>query len=116
MSGRARWGIGPTIRPWIGLFAPPAAWYGCQQGMGWVLHLGCAYGGPPLGPLVGAAAFLACAAAGWIAWPVARRPVSEPHARARWFIAGVAMGGAALFGLATAYQTLAMILVPPCAR
>lgn len=103
-------------RTWLACALPPAAWFLFQQGWGTTVRLACAAGGSPLGPLVGAGALAVCALAAWLAWAGAWTPAREPHDRARRFAAQIAVGVAALFGLAILFQALATIIVPSCAR
>lgn len=107
--------LGPS-RTWGALAIPPLAWYLDEQGWGQAVRLACASGGPPLGPMVGVAALLACAGAAILAWPAARRSVAEPGDQARSFLAWLAVGLAGAFALAIVFQTLATVITPPCAR
>lgn len=99
------------IRLWICLFAPGLVWFVFQQGLGYLVRADCAHAGPP-GLATGAAALLVCLAAGLAAEADRRRE----SAGLRSFLARLAIGLAAIFGLAIAFQTAAMLLVPPCAR
>jgi hypothetical protein len=106
---------GPA-RTWACFFAPAAAWFLYQQGLGAVVRLACRTAGPPHGVLLGGLALLVCAAAAGFAVPAARGEGGEPTARTRRFVARLTLGLAGVFALAIAYQTAATLLVPPCAR
>ena len=99
------------IRAFAGLSLPPVAWYVFEQGLGFTLRGSCVAAGIPAGPLWGAFSLGACALAGWLAWPVAK---GEGDADA--FVAKLALLAAGLFALAIGYQTLATLIVPPCAH
>jgi hypothetical protein len=99
------------LRPWAALTLPPMAWFAFQQGLGFVLRGTCAAAGIPWGPIVGVAALAICGGAVWLAW--SRLAGGTPSDR---FLARIAILGAALFALAIAFQTLATLVVPPCAR
>jgi 3-methyladenine DNA glycosylase Mpg len=105
-----------AARTWVCFFAPPAAWYLYQQGLGMVVRVACGSAGTPQGPLLGAAALLVCVITGALAFDASRHEASEPPARTRRFIARVTVGIAGVLGLAIAFQTIATLLVPPCAR
>lgn len=105
-----------VARIWAALAISPAAWFTFQQGWGMTVRLACVSSGPPLGPLVGALALLACGGAALLAWPQARADSSKPNAQPRVFLAGLAIGLAAVFGLAIIWQALATVLSPPCVR
>ncbi len=98
----------------VALILPPLAWYCGQQGLGYVLRLQCA---AAVGPsaLGGAFALLACAVAAWLALGV-RRDEPSPPGRTDAVLRIVAMLGAGVFALAIAFQTLAVLIVPSCAR
>ena len=98
----------------VALILPPLAWYGAQQGLGYVVRLQCAAAVGP-GALAGAFALLACAAAAWLAVGV-RRDEPSPPGRADSVRRAVAVLGAGVFALAIAFQTLAVLIVPSCAR
>lgn len=95
-------------RPWTGLVVAPLSWLLLQQGLGALVYRACARGGPPLGPLLGLAAALACAGAACISWRAA--------AGQRRFIGLTAAGVAAALGLACALILLSALMVPACAR
>jgi hypothetical protein len=90
---------------------PPAAWFGFQQGLLFTMRDACTAAGVPLGPIWGLASLVACAVAARIAW--SRRAGGTGTDR---FLARIAMFVAGLFSLAITYQTLATMIVPPCAR
>jgi hypothetical protein len=99
------------IRAFAGLLLPPVAWYVFEQGLSYTLRGSCTAAGIPAGPVWGVFSLAACALAGWLALTVAR---AEDGTDA--FIARLALLGAGLFALAIAYQTLATLIVPPCAH
>lgn len=99
------------LRPWLALVLPPAAWYLFEVGLGSVLKVDCAPVGAWLGLAWGVASLLACAAAAAVAWPGAR-PADDQTPRA--WLARVALLLAGVFALAIAFQTLGVLLVPPC--
>ena len=99
------------LRPWVALVVPAAAWFAFQQGLSMTLRGACTAAGAPLGPLWGAVALLLCAGAGRLAW--SRRSGGTGADR---FLALLALLGAGLFGLAIAFQAIATLIVPPCAR
>ncbi|WP_137787803.1 hypothetical protein [Sphingomonas sp. 3P27F8] len=89
---------------------PPGAWLLFQQGLSVTLRLQCGAAGPPLGPLWGAVSVAACGSAAWLA---TRARVDGDSAR---FVRRAAQLAAGLFAVAIAFQTLATLIVPPCAR
>ena len=103
-------------RTWACFFAPPAAWYFFQQGLGMVVRVDCGRAGAPWGMAFGLAAVLVCALAAGFAAPFARAQGATPQLRTRRFVARVALGLAGVFALAAIYQTAAVILVPSCVR
>ena len=102
---------GAHLRPWVALVLPPAAWSVFQQGLGFTLRGACRAAGVPLGPVWGLASLIVCAIAARIAW--SRRVGGTGADR---FLAHIAMLGAGLFAMAIAFQTIATVIVPPCAR
>lgn len=102
---------GTRARILASLAAPPLAWYLFEQGMGFTLRGSCATAGSPIGPIWGVASLCACLLAARVAWPTARGT-----ARSGAFLARLALLAAALFALAISYQTLAVLIIPPCAR
>lgn len=99
------------LRPWIALTLPPAAWFVFQQGLAFTLRGACGAAGVPLGPLWGLASLAACGGAARIAWTRVAGGTGADR-----FLARLALLGAGLFGLAILYQSLATLIVPPCAR
>jgi len=75
----------------------------------------CAAVGSWLGPAWGTASLMVCAGAAAIAWPAARLADGKDPPTRPW-LARAAMLGAAVFGLAVAFQTLATLIVPSCVR
>ena len=99
------------LRPWAALTLPASAWFLFQQGLAMTLRGQCTAAGIPLGPVWGVLSLAACAAAARLAW--SRRSGGTASDR---FLARLALFGAGLFALAIAFQTLATLVVPPCAR
>ncbi len=70
----------------------------------------CGAAGPPIGPLLGAGALLACALAAWLA--------GSPHGPTpnlgRELSVRLIRLGAGIFALAIGFQMLATLLIPPC--
>jgi hypothetical protein len=105
-----------ALAPWAGGAVAPAAWYGQQQGLGLVTYFGCAAAGPVVVVLVGLVAAAAATAAGW--WSAGEWLGREatPAVDHRRFVAGISVLMAGLFLLAIAFQTLAGLFLPGCAR
>jgi hypothetical protein len=95
---------------WLALAVPPLAWYGFQQGLAMTLRGACSAAGVPLGPAWGAASILLCVGAGWLARPRGHQQASDR------FVAQLGVLAAGLFSLAIAYQLVATMIIPPCAR
>jgi hypothetical protein len=102
------------IRPWIALALPPSTYIVFEYGLASSLRPACAAVGSWLGPLWGGASLLICALAAALAWPMARTLAPDPPARP--WLARVALFVAGIFALAIAFQTLATLIVPSCAR
>ncbi|SFK47983.1 hypothetical protein SAMN03159338_4312 [Sphingomonas sp. NFR04] len=100
------------IRPWAALILPPLAWYVFEVGLGSVLKVRCAPVGNGLGLGWGVTSIAVCAGAMAIAWPCARPAGDQTPPRA--WLSRVALLLAAIFALAIAFQTLAVLIVPPC--
>ena len=98
-------------RAWTALLLPPFSWFAFEQGLSAVLHSAC--GRVTIGIGWGAVSLLLCGVALRIARPLARGGGELP---ADLWLARLAMIGAAFFGLAIAFQTLAILLVPACVR
>jgi hypothetical protein len=92
----------------IAIALPPLAWFGYQQGLGMILRSGCSSAAPPFGPAFGAAALIACALAALLGAP------KEARYPGRFLASCIAQFGAALFGLAIAFQTIATLVIPSC--
>ena len=98
----------------IALPLPPVAWYGAQQGLGVLVRLHCSAAMAP-GAAVCALALLGCALAVWLSAGQGRSGESAPAQTdtvLRWLV----LLGACVFGLAIVFQTLAVLIVPSCAR
>ncbi len=98
----------------VALSLPPVAWYGAQQGLGALVRLHCA-AAPIPGGAAGLAALMGCAAAVWLSLgpsAVKEGPPARTDAMLRVFV----RLGAAIFALAIVLQTLAVLIVPACAR
>ncbi|MBB3912086.1 hypothetical protein [Sphingomonas desiccabilis] len=100
------------VRPWAALLLPPVAWYVFELGLGSVLKVDCAPVGAWLGIAWGLASLAVCGLAMAIAWPCAR-PAGD-QTRPRAWLSRVALLLAGIFALAIAFQTLAVLIVPPC--
>lgn len=92
------------------VLAPPIAWYGFQQGLAVTLRAACDAAGIPVGTIWGVIGIMVCGAAAWLS---RRSGLDGESAR---FVGYVAQFGAGLFALAIFFQTLATMIVPPCAR
>lgn len=93
------------------IFLAPLVWIVFQQGLGAASYLNCHIAGPPWGGLVGAIATMACAAAAGRCW-LSRARVAET----RRFLMVLGAGSAAIFALAALTMTVAIVMVPACAR
>jgi len=105
---------GERVRPWLALVVPPAAWYVFEVGLASVLKVTCAPVGEWLGVAWGGASLLACAIAAALAWPYAH-PAADRTPPRPW-LARIALLLSGLFALAIAFQTLSVLIVPPCVR
>jgi len=99
------------VRPWIALFLPPSAWYQFELGLGSMLKVHCAPVGWA-GIVWGLASLAACGGAMALAWPCAQPAGDQTPPRA--WLSRVALLLAAIFALAIAFQTLGVLIVPPC--
>lgn len=104
---------GRRLRPWLALLLPPVAWYAFELGLASVLKVSCAPVGAWLGLVWGIASILVCAVAAALAWRDARE--GERTASRPW-LAWVALLLSGVFALAIAFQTLGVLIVPPCVR
>lgn len=93
----------------MSLALPPVVWFGFEQGLSALLHARCDLAG--WGLVWGAASLGGCAFAAWLARPLARR---GGDLLATVWLARLASVLAGIFALATAFQTLAILMVPPC--
>jgi hypothetical protein len=98
----------------IALPLPVAAWYGAQQGLGVLVRLRCASAVGP-GVAAGVLALLGCALAIWLSRG-SRRGGESPPAQNDAVLRMLVLLGAAVFGLAIVFQTVAVLIVPSCAR
>ncbi|GAA0750214.1 MULTISPECIES: hypothetical protein [Sphingomonas] len=105
----SRW---DCTRPWAALLLPPLAWYVFEVGLGSILKVRCASVGNGLGLGWGVASIALCLLAMAIARPCAKRAGDQTPPRA--WLSRVALLLAAIFALAIAFQTLAVMIVPPC--
>jgi hypothetical protein len=101
---------GTSIRLATATLLPPVGWFVFQQGLAATLRVSCDTAGMPVGTLWGLTSIALCGAAAWLA-----RPSPSLSATER-FIARIIQLGAGLFALAIGFQTLATLIVPPCAR
>lgn len=106
---------GARTRIAFSLMTPPLAWMTFEYGLASALRASCEAVGSWLGVSWGVAALLACAAAGILARPLARGGADDGAATRLW-IARIALCGSGIFAIAIAFQTLATLIVPPCAR
>lgn len=95
-------------RAWTALLLPPFLWFAFEQGLSHVLHARCGLIYVGLG--WGAVSLAGCGAAAWLAWSLARRHVELSDV----WLARLALVIAGIFSLAIAFQTLAIVMVPPC--
>jgi hypothetical protein len=105
---------GERIRPWLALILPPMTWYGFEVGLTSVLKIACAPVGDWLGVAWGAGSLVVCAIAAALAWPYAW-PAGDQTPSRPW-LARVALLLTGIFALAIAFQTLGILIVPPCVR
>ena len=103
----SRWAIA------LAMSLSPLAWYGAQQGLGVLLGVRCSVAAGS-GAAVGAVGLLACALAGWLS--TTGRGGSRLSAQTDAILRTLALLGAGVFGLAIIFQTLAVLIVPSCAR
>ena len=103
----SRWAIA------LAMSLSPLAWYGAQQGLGVLLRVRCSVAAGP-GAAVGVLGLLACALAGWLS--ITGRGGSGLPAQTDAVLRTLALLGAGVFGLAIGFQTLAVLIVPSCAR
>lgn len=101
-------------RPWVALAMPPMAWMLFEYGLGSAMGNACTAVGSWMGPLWGALSLIVCAAAAVLARSAAKG--SGEDARTRPWLSNVALLGSGVFALAIAFQTLATLIVPSCAR
>ncbi|MGN7161270.1 hypothetical protein [Sphingomonas sp. SAFR-052] len=97
-------------RAWTAIAVPPFSWFLFEQGLSALLHADCRRAW--VGVVWGVAAAGLCAGVAWRVWHL-RPAVGE---RGDVWLARLAPMIAALFTLAIAFQTLAVLLVPPCVR
>jgi hypothetical protein len=100
------------VRPWAALLLPPIAWYIFELGLGSVLKVDCVRVGAGLGLVWGLVSLAVCGIAMAIAWPCARPAGDQTPPRA--WLSRVALLLAGIFALAIAFQTLSVLIVPPC--
>ncbi|MDB5688618.1 MAG: hypothetical protein JWL91_494 [Sphingomonas bacterium] len=105
---------GERVRPWLALVLPPTAWYVFELGLASALKEACGPVGGWLGIVWGAASLVVCAAAAALAWPYAG-PAGDQTPPRQW-LARVALLLSGIFALAIAFQTLGVLIVPPCVR
>lgn len=97
-------------RAWLALCLPAIAWFGFEQGLSALLHADCRRSG--VGLVWGVASLALCGLAARTGWRLRGQSDALVH---RW-LARLALVAAAFFGLAIAFQTLALLLVPACLR
>lgn len=101
------------VNPWLPLVIPPIAWLLFEYGLGTALGHHCHAVGSWLGLSWGGLSLIACLVAAVIARRVAG---AADDALPRPWLGRIALLGAAVFALAILYQTLATLIVPPCAH
>jgi hypothetical protein len=106
----AEGGMTIRARAWTALLLPPFAWFLFQQGLSALLHAACSRAG--IGAAWGLASLIVCGVAFWMAWPFRKRQGALVHP----WLAQLALVVAGFFALAIAFQTLALLMVPPCVR
>ncbi len=103
------------LRPLLAIFVPPLAWFAYEIGLAAALRISCVAVGAGLGAGWGAVSLIACGVSAWLAWPTARWAGDNPSASLSW-LSRVALLAAGIYALAIAFQTIATLVVPPCAR
>lgn len=105
-----------SLRPWAGLIAGPACWFG-QQVLFFVLaRPGCGGAGHRLGLLaIWAVLGLVLAAAGVLSWRAGLRPAPTAEERTG-FVGFLGAAGAALFLLVMTWQAVAALTYSGCER
>jgi hypothetical protein len=107
---RASWW--QRFAPWAGLVGGALAWSLHHQVSSDALHFGCGAGLGPLAVAGGVLALLVALAGGWMSWRASTADAPAGHR----FVGRVMALCAAIFALVIAMQTIASLLVPPCAR
>lgn len=100
--------------PWLGWLSGPGAWAVHHQGGADSLYFDCRLG--PGTVALGGLCILLSVAGGLLSWAGRTGPEDEPKPRNRRFIAAMGLGMGLLFAVALAFQTLAGVLIPSCAR
>ena len=98
-------------RAWIALLVPAVAWFLFEQGLSALLHADCSRS--VIGVGWGVASLAAIATAFRIGWPLRN---AEAAALANPWIARIGLAASGVFALAITFQTLAIVMVPPCLR
>lgn len=95
-------------RTWTALALPPFTWFVFEQGLSALLHADCSRW--QIGLAWGIASLAVCGLSLRLAWPLR----GHPGALTNPWLARLAMALAGVFGLAIAFQTLAIAIVPAC--
>lgn len=97
-------------RAWLALLLPPVIWFLFEQGLSALLHADCSASN--IGVAWGLASLAVCAIAFGMAWPFRSRgsDLANP------WLARLALVATGFFALAILFQTLALLIVPPCVR
>ena len=103
------------LRPLLALVMPPLAWFAYEVGLAAALRVSCIEVGAGLGVAWGGVSLVACGLAAWLAWPTARPAGASSSSSLTW-LSHVALLGTGVCALAIAFQTIATLIVPPCAR
>jgi hypothetical protein len=101
--------------PWAGMFAGAAGWFAHQTFGADANYWDCRFGGALWAVLLALACAAVAAAGGWISW-TSRTSGGEDTDETRRFSGVVGAATAAIFLMAIAFQTLAGLIVPACAR
>jgi hypothetical protein len=100
--------------PWFGWIAAPAAWVIHHQLSADGVYFDCHLG--PASVALGVACILIAIGGGLVSGASHEGAPDEPRPRHRRFIAAMGLGMGAIFSVALAFQTLAGLIIPSCAR
>jgi hypothetical protein len=114
MSDDVRLSRGARVRPWVALLVPPSTWYLFELGLGSVLKVNCQPVGDWMGLIWGVVSLAACCGAMVLVGRSALVPAGDQTGSRVW-LSRVALILGGIFALAIAFQTLSVLIVPPCA-